>query len=131
MAKNKMSKPPSEEDEREERIAMEIVVDAYGEEERAMGWYYYLQDRMTFPFIGICDTKRETSPLIQGERVEALELADEEVCQHEIFVRINNSRKKQRISVPLMQLAPTDDMDSDTGEALEDWRYWMNMGYKF
>lgn len=28
--------------EREERIMMEIVVDAYGPEEQAMGWYYYL-----------------------------------------------------------------------------------------
>jgi endonuclease I len=27
---------------REERIDMEVVVDAYDEEERAMGWYYYL-----------------------------------------------------------------------------------------
>ncbi len=28
--------------EREERITMEIIVDAYGPEEQAMGWYYYL-----------------------------------------------------------------------------------------
>ena len=27
---------------REERISMEAVVDAYNEDERAMGWYYYL-----------------------------------------------------------------------------------------
>ena len=27
---------------REERIEMEVVVDAYGPEERAMGWYCYL-----------------------------------------------------------------------------------------
>ena len=27
---------------RENRIIMEIVVDAYGSEEQAMGWYYYL-----------------------------------------------------------------------------------------
>jgi len=26
---------------RENRIIMEIVVDAYGSEEQAMGWYYY------------------------------------------------------------------------------------------
>ena len=26
-------------EEREERISMEIVVDAYGPEEQAMGWY--------------------------------------------------------------------------------------------
>jgi len=29
--------------EREKRIDMEIVVDAYNQQERAMGWYYYLE----------------------------------------------------------------------------------------
>jgi hypothetical protein len=29
---------------REERIDMEVVVDAYDSGERAMGWYYYLED---------------------------------------------------------------------------------------
>ncbi len=33
-----------EQPDREDRIAFEIVVDAYDETERAMGWYYYLQD---------------------------------------------------------------------------------------
>lgn len=36
--------------EREHRIAMEIVVDAYNEEERAMAWCYYLTEQLTFPF---------------------------------------------------------------------------------
>lgn len=31
---------PNENKEREERIAMEIIVDAYSPEEQAMGWYY-------------------------------------------------------------------------------------------
>ena len=28
--------------EREHRISMEAIVDAYDAEDRAMGWYYYL-----------------------------------------------------------------------------------------
>ena len=35
---------------RERRIEMEIVVDAYNESERALGWYYYLEERLKFPF---------------------------------------------------------------------------------
>ena len=35
--------------EREERITMEIVVDAYGPEEQAMGWYSYLEEKLQFP----------------------------------------------------------------------------------
>jgi hypothetical protein len=29
---------------------MEIVIDAYNADEQAMGWYYYLQYRLRFPF---------------------------------------------------------------------------------
>ena len=38
----------------EDRIEMEIVVDAYDQSERAMGWYYYLQDNLTMPFKAEC-----------------------------------------------------------------------------
>ncbi len=36
---------------REDRIRMQIVVDAYGPDERAMGWYCYLENTLTFPFV--------------------------------------------------------------------------------
>jgi len=39
---------------REQRIAMEAVVDAYGSGERAMGWYYYLDGKMKGPFKARC-----------------------------------------------------------------------------
>ncbi len=37
-------------EEREERIAMEIIVDAYGPEEQAMGWHVYLEENLEMPF---------------------------------------------------------------------------------
>ncbi len=49
--------------DREERIAMEILSDAYGHEEQAMGWYSYLEDELRFPFAAICSMKRAISPL--------------------------------------------------------------------
>ena len=36
---------------REHRIKMEIIVDCYDEAEQAMGWYYYLDDKLNFPFL--------------------------------------------------------------------------------
>jgi Calcium binding len=48
---------------REERIIMEIIVDAYEPEEQVMGWYYYLQDTMNFPFTATCVAKKCSSPL--------------------------------------------------------------------
>lgn len=58
--------------EREARIAMEAVVDAYGEEERASGWYYYLEEKLTFPFRAKCISRRMISPLIVSDEVEVV-----------------------------------------------------------
>lgn len=34
---------------REDRIHNEALVDTYGLEEQALGWYYYLENKMRFP----------------------------------------------------------------------------------
>lgn len=115
-------------EEREERIAMEIVVDAYSPEEQAMGWYYYLEDRMQFPFTAVCTGKRRSSPLKEGETVEVVRMAPEEECEREMYVEID--REDDTLAVPLIQLeAP--DADEDTQQAIEDWHYWVNEGYSF
>ena len=75
-------------EEREQRITMEIVVDAYGPEEQAMGWYYSLEDRLHFPFAARCIAERSISPLRVGDKVEVAGMAPEEECQHEMFVLI-------------------------------------------
>jgi hypothetical protein len=31
---------------------MEILVDCYNESEQALGWYYYLEEHLRFPFSG-------------------------------------------------------------------------------
>ena len=49
---------------RENRISMEIVVDAYGPEEQAIGWYYYLDDTLSFTFLTKCIAKRAILSLI-------------------------------------------------------------------
>ena len=51
--------------ERERRIEMEVVVDAYNEEERAMGWYCYLEEQLAFPFEGRIRKAMTSSPLRQ------------------------------------------------------------------
>ena len=36
---------------RERRVEIEVVVDAYNASERAMGWSYYLEERLKVPFL--------------------------------------------------------------------------------
>jgi hypothetical protein len=52
---------------REERIDNEAIVDAYGPEEQALGWYYYLQDKIRFSFQARCTVTKTVSPLLKGE----------------------------------------------------------------
>ena len=115
--------------ERENRIEMEIIVDANGPAEQAMGWYYYLQDILSFPFPARCIAERAISPLRKGDEVEVLNMAPEEECQHEMFVGIRWERKRP-LAVPLSQLKPIAEADEVTREAVEDWHYWVRQGYE-
>jgi len=112
---------------RENRIAMEIIVDANGPEEQAMGWYYYLKDNLHFPFTATCVAERTISPLHKGDDVEVLGMAPEEECQHEMFVMMRWERRG--LAVPLSQVKPIAAANKDTKEAVEDWHYWVKQGY--
>jgi Calcium binding len=110
--------------ERDERISMEIVVDCYDEEEQMMGWYYYLDDTMLFPFTAVCTIKRRSSPLKEDEIVEVIGMASADECEHEMFVEIAGVEGDTRI-IPLSQLtAPAADVK--TQEAIADWLYWVS-----
>ena len=122
-------KKPGTDDEREERIAMEIIVDAYGPEEQAMGWYYYLEEKLKFPFTAICSAKRAISPLQLREEVKVLKMTPEGECEKEMYVMIRRGRG--RLAVPLSQLAVGNEADEQTKQAVEDWHYWVQMGYQF
>ena len=114
--------------DREHRILMEAVVDAYGSDERAMGWYYYLEGKLNFPFSARCVAKRAISPLRVKDEVEVIGMGGEEECQREMFVTIRWER--DGLAVPLSQLK-VGDADDPTREAVEDWHYWVKQGYEF
>jgi len=112
--------------ERERRIEMEIIVDAYDAEEQAMGWYYYLEEKLQFPFTATCVAERAISLLHKGDEVEVLGMAPERECQHEMFVMMRWERRG--LAVPLSQVKPISEADEDTREAVADWHYWVAQG---
>ena len=116
-----------EDEEREERIAMEIIVDSYDAEEQAMGWYYYLDGKMQFPFSARCVDHRAISPLEPGEEVEVVGMAPVEECDHEMFVMVK--WRSRTPGVPLIQLQGID-VDEMTQQAMEDWQYWVDQEYE-
>ena len=114
---------------REERIEMDIIVDCYDSEERAMGWRYYLEEKLHVPFTARCTAKRASSPLKIGDEVEVIDMAPESECGHEMFVMIH--WEKDGLAVPLAQLKPGSDADDTTRQAVDDWLYWVKQGYEF
>jgi hypothetical protein len=114
--------------QRERRIREEIVVDAYGAEEQAMGWYCYLEEHLRFPFRAKCITQRAISPLRKGKEVEVVGLAPAEECDREMFITV--PWEQRTLAVPLAQLEPIH-VDKMIRQAVEDWHYWVEQGYEF
>ena len=120
-----------EQSEREDRILLKIVVDAYGESERAMSWYYYLEEKLKFPFKANCTSARASSPLEIGSQVEVLGMAPGDDCMAEIFVSVSHGEtRKPKLVVPLFQLQCFS-TNAGTCQAVEDWHYWVARGYEY
>ncbi len=121
-------KKPRKDPVRANRIDQEVIVDAYGPEEKAMSWYYYLEDKLRFPFRATCTAAKATSPLEKGETVEVLRMAPDDACMSEMFVLVRWHGRK--VAVPLTQLSGIE-CDESTAEAIGDWHYWIGQGYQF
>jgi hypothetical protein len=121
-------KRAEEDPDREDRINFEAIADAHDPEEQVMGWWSYLDDKITFPFMAKCTARKAVSPLRNGDPVEVHGLAPEDVCTVEMLVMIRWHGRA--MAVPLSQLAP-DDVDDSTAEAIADWHYWVARGYTF
>lgn len=113
---------------REERIHNEAIVDAYGPEEQALGWYYYLENKIQFPFTAQCIASKVVSPLRKRGAVEVQSLAPEDSCAHDMLVLIRWHGRN--VAVPLSELVAVDAGES-TVEAIGDWHYWLAQGYCF
>lgn len=113
---------------REERIEQEILVDAYTAQERALSWYYHLENQLRFPLRAKCVSAAVTSSLRVGQIITVTAMADETACDSDMNVLTRLERRT--IAIPLSQLEPIQ-VDADTAEAIADWHYWRNRGYQF
>ena len=110
---------------REDRIHDEAIVDA-GPDEQALSWYYYLENKINFPFQAKCRAAKVISPLKKGATVEVVRMAPDQVCEHDMLVLVRWQGRK--MAVPLAQLTPVG-VDESTAEAIGDWHYWVAQGY--
>jgi hypothetical protein len=81
-----MKKFEEKDQERENRIRDEAIVDAYDAVEKALGWYYYLKDKINFSFKAKCIKEISISPLKKGETIKVVGMLSEEDCENGMFV---------------------------------------------
>jgi hypothetical protein len=117
-----------EDEARERRITMEIVVDAYTEDERVTGWYCYLDENLEFAFTARCISESPLPPLLAGDEVEVIQMARVEECEDGMMVEAE--WLEDDLILPLEQLEGLG-VEERTREAIEDWRYWVARGYAF
>jgi hypothetical protein len=125
--------PSVERDEnREHRINTEIIVDAEDKEDRAMGWYYYLDDTLNVPFLATLKKKSRKTSTVEEKTVEVLGMAPDDECLKDMYVEVvyPDGKDEDVFTAKLGDLVVID-TDTDTKEAIADWHYWLARGYKF
>ena len=123
-------KRPRRDDDREERITMEIIVDAYNESEVWTGWYCYLENTLAFPFEAECVKSRKMSPLKPGERVTVLGMLDDDEGDGLGEMMVEAKWRDCTMGIPLAQIKGIG-VDEKTAEAIADWHYWVAQGRQF
>lgn len=117
---------------RENRIKNEITVDAVDKEDRAMGWYYYLDECLNFPFNAKWTKKGRKGTTPKEKVVEVVGMAMEDECMRDMVVEVVeiNGSEEDVFTAKLKDLQVLE-TDEETMEALSDWYYWLGRGYKF
>ena len=109
---------PQQDEKREQRIAMEIVVDCYHESEAWSGWWCYLDGKLGCPFVAECIRARRTSPLKVGERVTVTAMLDDEEASDSLGeMQVKIAWQGRTLGVPLAQLRGIGG-DEETAEAI-------------
>lgn len=106
--------------EREDRIADDILVDCNGDDDVNMSWYYYFRDNLTFPIAAVAKLKKRSGG-IEQMAVELVSIYSDEPEPMKLGFTVGQSEI-------VNALDPEDLVSVDTSEenleALNDWRYW-------
>jgi len=107
-------------------IEDEIIVDCYDEYEVTMGWFYYFQDNMSFPFKAKISAETGIDNLKIGDTVNVVELmnsSDEMISIYDFKATVGIEYGEHIYDVSLEQIKGID-CNQKTDEVIEVWHYW-------
>lgn len=114
--------------EREARIRDEAIVDAYGDEEVAMSWYYYLDERLEFPFNVMVQThkyRQQGGISYVSSQMRLLSMAPLKRCgMHQMWAMGMLLTGRETPFHILLNDIKSIEPNTGRSEALQDWMYW-------
>lgn len=116
-----------EDNERDNRIAMEIIVDCYDSQEQFLGWHSYLENTLKFPF----EASWKTTPDGKSEKITVIGMGDFDYCLDASDMLVNIEYEGDELFEPLNELFDIKSNDEKTNESIRDWHYWNESGNFF
>ena len=110
-------------EEMQYKIYYEIIVDCYEDHEVNMGWFYFFQDEVNYPFEAEIAVKNRAGKK-KLVKVEVLDVSNEEGFDNGgIAFEVNLQEENITIDVDIAKLKNIKGNDT-TQEAFEIWQYW-------
>ena len=109
-------------DEMQHKIDYEIIVDCYDEYEVSMGWYYYMEETLKFPFKAKAKLKKvDGSVKLTEIQVTGLAADEEGFMGNDFDLEILTGGHFSNIHYSQLSQIKADD---ETLEAFAIWEYW-------
>lgn len=107
-----------------------ITVDCYDDYEKKMGWYYYLQDELDFPFIAYMPVKmknQRSNTLISSE-IEIIGLLGEDFIYRYNDIMVEAELGEYIMNFPLSEIKNIKSSPENIA-IISLWKYWFEKQY--
>ena len=117
--------------EMNEIITNEIVVDAKDADDVAMGWLYYMQAELLFPFEAKMEVKNRNEEK-SVVRIDVLDLSpdNENNNSPEVILEVSEKGSERVMDVRISKLQDVK-ADESTKNAVAIWKYWKSGKFRF
>lgn len=112
-------------EERRDRIRNEIIMDAYGDEEVNMSWYYHFEENLVFPFLAYVHTeyKNGNKGMISTEVVKIVSSTHEEILFGGFY-----SGCEAMVKFKITDISSIIDEEENI-DILNDWLFWSRLEF--
>lgn len=110
-------------EEMQYKIDYEIIVDCYDEIEVSMGWYYFMEENLNFPFKATVPLKKRNGSLETKEvKITGLASDEEGFTNRDFNLEMENGDYRYPIAYSRLSHVKA---EPETREAFQIWNYWL------